>query len=149
MQAIGALAVLAAMVAATEIASPAVPAKQLCPKLAEKLPMRPPAGDRRAWRFDTRAGIKGLFAGTVTSQFGAGPIDENDGKAWQRAAAMCVRTAKGGECRLEGPVVFFVRFDETELAWQLEPGDKLLFRVRGTVMECEELALVPGNATHV
>jgi hypothetical protein len=114
-------------------------ATTLCPLVAQQLPLKPPSGNRKAWRLDTRGGIKGLFEGTVTTRFGARPVNADDGKAWQRAMEMCEATEKGGECRLEGPVEFYLSFDDQPFGWELEADERMLIRVRGTVIECEEI----------
>jgi hypothetical protein len=117
----------------------------ICPQMAADLPLQPPGKyqkNQNAWRFDTRGGIKGVFAGSVSTMFGVEPVDKADGAQWQRATAMCEIMPKGGECRVEGPVNFFVKFDDKAYTWHFDQDEKMLFRVKGTVMECEELASV-------
>jgi hypothetical protein len=123
----------------------ALGAGPICPQMAATLPLQPPGKyqkNQNAWRFDTRAGIAGVFKGSVATRVGAGPVDETDGSAWQRAASICQSVNKGAECRIEGPVVFFVEFDDRSFRWRFDAGEKALFRVRGTVLECEEMAAV-------
>ncbi|MFZ4382178.1 MAG: hypothetical protein ACOYO0_09475 [Sandarakinorhabdus sp.] len=138
-----------ALMQTASLAAPARPNPAVCAQIAERLPLKPPTATRRTWRFDTRGGIKGLFSGTAVTSFGAGPVDENDAKAWQRADTMCQTTPKGGECLLEGPVKFFLTFDENKLAWEPEPGEHFLFRVRGTILECEDMPAKPRAVTDV
>jgi hypothetical protein len=137
------LVFLALLQAAAAPAPAAASTAPICPQIAERVPFKPPTATRKHWQFDTRGGIKGLFSGSVTTTFGASPIDENDATAWKRAAAMCQATKKGGKCQLEGPVNFFLTFDSKEFAWEVEPGEHFLFRVRGTILECED---APANA---
>ncbi len=132
------LVILAFFQAATGQAPAAVPLAPICPQIAELVPFKPPTATRKHWQFDTRGGIKGLFSGSVTTTFGAKPLNENDAAAWQRASQMCHATKKGGECEMEGPVNFFLTFDEKQFGWQVEPGEHFLFRVRGTILECED-----------
>jgi hypothetical protein len=115
-------------------------ATTLCPLVAQQLPLKPPSGNRKAWRLDTRGGMKGLFQGSVSTRFGARPVNPDDGKAWQLAMEMCEATDEGGECRLEGPVEFSIAFDDQQFGWELEADERMLIRVRGTIIECEEIA---------
>ena len=128
--------------AATAPQAPSTPLPPVCPQLAERIPSKPPTATRTSWRFDTRGGIKGLFSGGITTAFGTTPVNQNDPKQWQRSEAMCFATPKGGECKLEGLVKFGLSSDGKEFGWQIEPGERFLFRVRGTVLECEDLPIV-------
>ncbi len=142
---------LAAQVAAVASSGPmpiVVGNAPICPQLAKQLPIEPPGKTQKAWRLDTRSGLKGWFSGSAIT-FGTQPADPNDVKSWQRANDMCVLSAKGGECRLEGPVQFIVRFDDKDLGWQFDKGARAVFRVQGTVLECEELEAVAGNGASV
>ena len=120
----------------------------ICAQLAKQLPIKPPGQDQKTWRLDTRSGLKGLFSSSAIT-FGTEPVDPNDAKSWQRASNMCALTGKGGQCLLEGPVQFIVRFDEKDLAWTLETGARALIRVEGSVLECEELEPVADNEASV
>jgi hypothetical protein len=124
----------------------------ICPQMAATLPLKPPGKTQKnqdAWRFDSRGGIKGLFAGGASMTFGVTPADEADATQWQRAARMCETVGHGGECRVEGPIDFFVKFDDKSFTWRFPAGGKVLFRAKGTVMECEELALLAEGEADV
>ena len=124
----------------------------MCPQMATTLPLKPPGKTQKnqnAWRFDSRGGVKGLFAGGAAMSFGVLPVDQTDATQWQRATSMCETVGHGGECRVEGPVDFFVKFDEKSFMWRVPAGEKILFRAKGTVMECEELALLAEGGADV
>jgi hypothetical protein len=111
----------------------------VCAQLARTLPLEAPTPKRASWRFNTRGGLRRLFEDAVT-QFGVDPIDKNDAIAWKRASDMCTPIKEGGQCRLEGPVQFVLKYDDQAQVWNLEAGARAVFRVEGTVLECEDVA---------
>jgi hypothetical protein len=142
--------IILALLQATAAPPPAATqGEAICPQMAERIPLKPPTATRKHWQFDTRGGIKGLFSGSVSTTFGARPVGEAEGKVWEHVQAMCQPTKKGGQCNLVGPLIFFVSFDAKQFAWELEPGDQFLFRVRGTILECEDLPAVQKADTNV
>ena len=120
-----------------------------CPRMASQLgmvlkPASPKSGP--AWKLQTVGGLSGfLFGGGKTIAVAVGTNNPVLSEV-QRLVGACQPARDGAVCSFDGPAIFKVRFDATNVSITVAPGERAEVKVVDTKIWCRDVASVPALA---